>query len=459
MKRALIVPSVVTTDATLKRAFLFFAVAILYCNTALAQEPEPDPLVWKKHIGGIVRAVTFSPDGEFIYVAATGFKPMKLLTETGDIVMEYEGLLVERDVQVEMLDISRDGRRLFAADWGNSLYVWDTQTGALIHTLDAGYEEWRTKWYHSITVSENYIAALVAYSLQPETTYPVGVAIHIWDVNTFEKVQVIAPPYSLIKIKFSDDDRFLAMLVGEPDHNDETGTILYNSGTWDYYGVFWGHKDMSATKYATFSPDGTMMATCSDSYQVKVWDIAERRLITDIRTRWGYVQSVIFTDNEHVYSGNDAGYPYMKIEGINLPEKKLVFTNDKYAPRTMDYNHTINKICADFDGFSLNDMGYVILLNPDASTSIFEPFKQSLTASPNPTNNSIKISFILPKSGLTNVEISDINSRTIRKLHTGFLESGQHSFVWDTKVIPTGVYFCKISSKEFNESFKIIVEK
>jgi WD40 repeat protein len=452
MKRAWIVPSVVTTDVTVKRAFLFFAVAILICNTTLAQEPDPDPLVWKKHIGGIVRAVTFSPDGEFIYVAATGFKPMKLLTETGDIVMEYEGLLVERDVQVEMLDISRDGKRLFVADWGNLLYVWDTQTGALLHTLDAGYEEWRAKWYHSITVSENYIAALVTFSLQPETTFPVGGEIHVWDINTYEKVKVIKSPGSLIKIKFSDDDRFLAFLFGKPDHNDETGTILYNSGTWDYYGDFWGHKDMSATKYVAFSPDGTKMASCSWSYQVKVWDIAERRLISDIRTRWGYVQSVIFTDNEHVYSGNDAGFPYMKIEGINLPEKKLVFSYDKDSPRTIDYNPIINKIC----GARFTD---IILLKPINSTSIYEPFKQSITASPNPTNNSIKVSFNLPKSGLTIVEISDVNSKIIRKLHTGFLESGQHSFVWDTKVIPTGVYFCKISSKEFNESFKIIVEK
>ncbi|PKL84926.1 MAG: hypothetical protein CVV22_10715, partial [Ignavibacteriae bacterium HGW-Ignavibacteriae-1] len=408
----------------MKRAFVLIVVAMLYCNPTLAQEPDADPLVWKKHIGGIVRAVTFSPDGEFIYVAATGFKPMKLLTETGDIVMEYEGLLVERDVQVEILDISRDGRRLFVADSGNTLFVWDTQTGALLHTLDAGYEEWRAKWYHSITVSENYIAALVTYSLQPETTFPVGGEIQIWDINTYEKVRVLDKPYSLIKIKFSDDDRFLAMLVGKPDHNDETGTILYNKGTWDFYGRYWGHNDMSATKYAAFSPDGTMMATCSWSYQVKVWDIAERRLITDIKTKWSYVQSVIFTNDENVFFGNDVGFPTVNISGVNFLNKRLIFYSDSYSPRTMDYNSKVNRICADFLGFSHDDFGYVILLNPDVSTSIHEPIKQSITASPNPANNSIKISFDLPKLGLTNVEISDVNSRIIRKLHTGFLESG-----------------------------------
>ncbi|PKL85866.1 MAG: hypothetical protein CVV22_04845 [Ignavibacteriae bacterium HGW-Ignavibacteriae-1] len=387
----------------MKRAFVLFVVAMLYCNPSLAQEPDPDPLVWKKHIGGIVRAVTFSPDGEFIYVAATGFKPMKLLTETGDIVMEYEGLLVERDVQVEILDISRDGKRLFAADWGNSLYVWDTQTGALLHTLDAGYEEWRTKWYHSITVSENYIAALVAYSLQPETTYPVGGEIHIWDVNTYEKVKVIEPPYSLIKIKFSDDDRFLAMLVGELDHNDETGTFLLNSGTWDYYGDFWGHKS-AATMYTAFSPDGTKMVTCSDRYQVKIWDTAERKLIADIKTRWINVESVLFIDNDQVIAASGMGYPSDYIEVIKLPEMKKSTLFDQFCPSTMDYNSKVNRICAEFTGFSHDDIGYVVLLNPDASTSIYEPIKQSITASPNPANNSIKISFDLPKSGLTNVE-------------------------------------------------------
>jgi hypothetical protein len=344
MKRAWIVPSVVTTDATLKRAFLFFAVAILLCNTTVAQEPDPDPLVWKKHIGGIVRAVTFSPDGEFIYVAATGFKPMKLLTETGDIVMEYEGLLVKRDVQVEMLDISRDGRRLFVADSGNTLFVWDTQTGALLHTLDAGYEEWRAKWYHSITVSGNYIAALVTYSLQPETTFPVGGEIHVWDVNTYEKVKVFGTPYILTRIKFSDDDRFLALVVGKPDHNDETGTVLYNSGTWDYYGDFWGHEGY-ATKYVAFSPDGTMMATCSWSYQVKVWDIAERRLITDIKTRWGDVESVLFTDNEHVYSGNGVSTNIHNIQGWQLTNNKEVFQYEVIRPTTFCFvNHHVKRM-------------------------------------------------------------------------------------------------------------------
>ncbi|MBS3999170.1 MAG: T9SS type A sorting domain-containing protein [Desulfobulbaceae bacterium] len=432
------------------RTLIILSVILFVTIRLLAQEPEPDPLVWKKHIGGIVRAVTFSPDGEFIYVAATGFKPMKLLTETGDIVMEYEGLVVKRDVQVEMLDISRDGRRLFVADSGNTLFVWDTQTGALLHTLDAGYEEWRAKWYHSITVSENYIAALVAYSLQPETTYPVGGEIHIWDVNTYEKVKVIEPSYSLIKIKFSDDDRFLAKLVGEPDHNDETGTVLLNSGTWDTFGSFWGHE--YGVNYCAFSPDGTMMATCSWGYQVKVWDVAERKLITDIETHWYQAESVIFTDNEHIFSGNGVSKIFNDLQGWELQNYKEVFNYESILPRTIDYNLIMNKICC----ARSND---IVLLKPINTTSIYEPFKQSLTASPNPTNNSIKVSFNLPKSGLTNVEISNVNSRMIRKLHTGFLESGQHNFDWDTKAIPAGVYFCKISSKEFNESVKIIVEK
>ncbi|MBS3999472.1 MAG: T9SS type A sorting domain-containing protein, partial [Desulfobulbaceae bacterium] len=287
-------------------------------------------------------------------------------------------------------------------------------------------------------------------------------AIHIWDVNTYEKITTFVPQYptKLHTIKFSDDGRFLAITY-VPFTNDaesETGTILYNSGTWDFYGSFWGHEGY-ATKYVAFSPDGTKMATCSWGYQVKVWDIAERRLITDIRTRWGYVRSVLFTDDEHVYSSNGVGLNYINLEGRKIPEKKLVFSYDEFYSNSMDYNGTVNKICGDFDGTSINDMGYVILLKPDISTRIFEPFKQSLTASPNPTNNSIKISFNLPISGLTNVEISDINSRIIRKLHTGFLELGQHSFDWDTKAIPAGIYFCKISSKEFNESVKIIVEK
>ncbi|MCO5251099.1 MAG: T9SS type A sorting domain-containing protein [Candidatus Kapabacteria bacterium] len=438
----------------MKRAFLLFVVAIIfYCNPLWGE--ETDPLVWKKHIGGEISTVKFSPDGQYIYVLSKGFKPMKLLTENGDILREYEGFKLTYNTYSENMDISNDGRRLFAADTGNTIHVWDTETGELIKTLDAGYEPWNIPDCMALTVSERYIAVYVWYRIYDSQISESISAIHIWDVNTYEKITTFTPqaPTKLHTIKFSDDGRFLAITY-VPFTNDvesETGTILYNSGTWDTYGAFWGHKDMSVTKYVAFSPDGTMMATCSDSYQVKIWDIAERRLITDISTRWYHAESVIFTENSHVFSGNGI-WTYNRLDGWELPAKKAVFLYDGIRPTSIDYNPVIDKIC----GARLRDM---VLLKPINTTSIYEPFKQSLTASPNPGTNSIKISFNLPKSGLTNVEISDVNSRIIRKLHTGFLESGQHSFDWDTKAIPTGVYFCKISSKEFNESVKIIVEK
>ncbi len=448
----------------MKSAFLFFAVAILYCNFTLAQEPDPDPLVWKKHIGGEISTVKFSPDGQYIYVLSKGFKPMKLLTETGDILREYEGFKLTFNTYNENMDISNDGSRLFAADTGNTVHIWDTETGELIKTLDAGYEPWNIPDCMALTVSERYIAVYVWYRIYDSQISESISAIHIWDVNTYEKITTFTPqaPTKLHTIKFSDDGRFLAITY-VPFTNDvesETGTILYNSGTWDTYGSFWGHKDMSVTKYVAFSPDGTKMATCSWSYQVKIWDIAERRLLSNIGTRWGYVESVVFTDNELLFAGNGVGLDYMNLQGWDLSNNnKEVFNYKGIHTKSMDYNRQINKICAEFSGYSYYDRGYVFLINPDVSSSVNEPFKQSITVSPNPTNSSIIISFNLPKSGLTNVEISDINSRMIRKLHTGFLESGQHSFDWDTKSIPAGVYFCKISSKEFNESVKIIVEK
>ncbi len=441
----------------MKRAFLFFAVAILFCNTTLAQEPDPDPLVWKKHIGGEISTVKFSPDGQFIYVLSKGFKPMQLLTETGDIVKEYEGFKLTFNTYNENMDISNDGSRLFAADTGNTVHIWDTETGELIKTLDAGYETWNIPDCIALSVSERYLAVYVWYRIYDSPWSESISSIHIWDVNTYEKITTFTPqaPTKLHTIKFSDDGRFLAITY-VPFTNDvesETGTILYNSGTWDTYGAFWGHKDMSVTKYVAFSPDGTKMATCSWSYQVKVWDIAERRLITDIVTQWGRVESVLFTNNEHVYAGNGVSSNYHNLQGWDLSNNnKEVFNFEGIRPSTIDYNPIVDKIC----GARFREM---VLLKPTITTSINEPFKQSITASPNPANNSIRISFNLPKSGLTNVEISDVNSRMIHKLHTGFLESGQHIFVWDTKAIPTGVYFCKISSKNFNESVKIIVEK
>ena len=70
----------------------------------------------------------------------------------------------------------------------------------------------------------------------------------------------------------------------------------------------------------------------------------------------------------------------------------------------------------------------------------------------------IQIVFNLPEHGVTTIIIYDFEGRKIMTLYNSLMIEGEHSIDWDTKNLPSGIYFCKIDCGSFSKTMKIVVE-
>jgi hypothetical protein len=77
-------------------------------------------------------------------------------------------------------------------------------------------------------------------------------------------------------------------------------------------------------------------------------------------------------------------------------------------------------------------------------------------AFPNPFNPSTTISYSLPQSGQVNVSVYDLLGRTVVNLVDEFQGKGSHSVLFEPQNLPSGVYFVKLTARNFTATNKIV---
>ena len=83
---------------------------------------------------------------------------------------------------------------------------------------------------------------------------------------------------------------------------------------------------------------------------------------------------------------------------------------------------------------------------------------------PNPFNPTTTIEFSLPKKLYTLLEIFNIEGKKVQTQVDQVLSAGPHKIVWnasfsDKTKAPTGIYFYRLKSGEFEDSNKMILTK
>ncbi len=78
---------------------------------------------------------------------------------------------------------------------------------------------------------------------------------------------------------------------------------------------------------------------------------------------------------------------------------------------------------------------------------LLSPKSPSIEIFPNPASGSITISITTTSPGYSRLEIYDILGREIKKIHSGFLSQGVHSFQWDDAILPNGYYLVNHTSE------------
>lgn len=78
---------------------------------------------------------------------------------------------------------------------------------------------------------------------------------------------------------------------------------------------------------------------------------------------------------------------------------------------------------------------------------------------PNPFNATTMISYNLPKSADTKIEIYDLLGRKIETIDNGFQTAGHYQITWDAGDLPSGMYFYKVQAGSFIEAKKMMLLK
>ena len=98
-----------------------------------------------------------------------------------------------------------------------------------------------------------------------------------------------------------------------------------------------------------------------------------------------------------------------------------------------------------------------------AGVSSSEPFDFGSSSTPlltlqqNPVRGIARIRHVLPQASRVSLEAFDRSGRSLSTLASGYSSSGAHSAIWDTRNVPTGIYFLRLTAASGQRSLKAVV--
>jgi hypothetical protein len=84
---------------------------------------------------------------------------------------------------------------------------------------------------------------------------------------------------------------------------------------------------------------------------------------------------------------------------------------------------------------------------------------QLLQNYPNPFNPSTEIRFAIPEAGFVTLKVYDVLGREVAALMNEEKQPGEYSIRWDARDVPSGIYTCRITAREFSNIMKMILVK
>ena len=81
---------------------------------------------------------------------------------------------------------------------------------------------------------------------------------------------------------------------------------------------------------------------------------------------------------------------------------------------------------------------------------------------PNPFNPTTTVSFDLSVAGNVTIQVYDVSGRLVANLFNGRKDVGRHSVTWSGKdtrgsLMPSGIYFCRMTAPGFKATMKMIL--
>jgi beta-glucosidase len=120
--------------------------------------------------------------------------------------------------------------------------------------------------------------------------------------------------------------------------------------------------------------------------------------------------------------------------------------------------HTSIRLVAEKGGFNIN--WFELSVITDSENAMEKSFDFSLMQNyPNPFNPTTKIDYYIAQPGIVNLEVFNVLGEKVATLVNKYLQSGNHSAIWNAQSLNSGVYYYRLRSGNFAESKKLILMK
>jgi uncharacterized protein (DUF362 family) len=174
-----------------------------------------------------------------------------------------------------------------------------------------------------------------------------------------------------------------------------------------------------------------------------------------------YESHVLFAGKEPVATDSIGAY----LLGLDCEAEKLQLPGDNgYGDAECDnYLHLLhtkgigtnqlNEINVVGDGRDL-----ITSVRPNLGSQKPEGFKLCANY-PNPFNPSTMVVFYLPRNEFVTLKVYDITGRKIETLIEGEVPAGEHRMQWSANGLASGVYLCRMETKDFSETIKMLYQK
>jgi len=148
----------------------------------------------------------------------------------------------------------------------------------------------------------------------------------------------------------------------------------------------------------------------------------------------------------------------------NCDESKIgiyIYENDHWKRLNSAVNASTNIVTALIDRLGV----FKILYDPNAALTVNLPITFQLNQNyPNPFNASTTIEYQLPQDTQLTIRIFNLQGKLIKTLFEGTQQAGFHKILWDGKnmnnqTVSSGLYLCRLDSKQFSTSQKIMLLK
>jgi hypothetical protein len=100
--------------------------------------------------------------------------------------------------------------------------------------------------------------------------------------------------------------------------------------------------------------------------------------------------------------------------------------------------------------------GYTVVRESGVESHRDRTVAYQLAIHPTPCDRSLTIRYQLPIDGRVIIRIYDVTGRAIQTVISKHVHAGQHELSWDSGLLQTGVYFCRMETHDFTQARKFM---